>query len=219
MGRFFYLMGKSASGKDTMYQGILGRMQGRLERLVIYTTRPIREGEEDGREYHFVDEEELVRLRNTGAIIEERVYHTINGPWYYFTAAEAPGNRAARQPGRNVATGDEKGSREMDRLGIGTLESFVKLRDYYGKEKVFPIYIEADDIDRLQRAIKREQKEAHPNYKEVCRRYLADEEDFSEEKLRAAGIRRRFRNQDREACLQEICGYIEEVLSAAPHDE
>lgn len=52
MGKLFYIMGKSASGKDTIYQRLLRNPEFSLERLVIYTTRPIRDGELDGREYH-----------------------------------------------------------------------------------------------------------------------------------------------------------------------
>ena len=39
---------------------------------------------------------------------------------------------------------------------------------------------------------------------ELCRRFLADEADFSEEKLSEAGIVKRFQNDDLERCLQEI---------------
>ena len=42
MGKLFYIMGKSASGKDTIYQRLLRNPEFSLERLVIYTTRPIR---------------------------------------------------------------------------------------------------------------------------------------------------------------------------------
>ena len=41
-------------------------------------------------------------------------------------------------------------------LIIGTLESYLKIRDYFGKEKVVPIYIEVEDGERLSRALNRE---------------------------------------------------------------
>ena len=52
MGKIFYLMGKSSSGKDTIYKELL---QGfpKMKRIVLYTTRPRREGECDGVEYFF----------------------------------------------------------------------------------------------------------------------------------------------------------------------
>ena len=62
MGKIFYLMGKSASGKDTIYKKVKEQMP-ELKTIVIYTTRPIREGEQNGREYHFVDDDKLKQLQ------------------------------------------------------------------------------------------------------------------------------------------------------------
>ena len=56
MHHIFYLMGKSASGKDTIYQKLLEHDTLGLAHIVLYTTRPIREGEAEGREYYFTDE-------------------------------------------------------------------------------------------------------------------------------------------------------------------
>lgn len=58
MGKIYYLMGKSSSGKDTLYKEILSRMP-EIKTVTLYTTRPIRDGERDGVEYHFVSEETL----------------------------------------------------------------------------------------------------------------------------------------------------------------
>ena len=68
-----------------------------------------------------------------------------------------------------------------------------------------PLYIEAEDRIRLERAMRREEKQPHPKYAEMCRRYLADEEDFSEKKLAEAGIDRRYANNGAlSACVEEI---------------
>lgn len=193
MGKIFYIMGKSASGKDHIYEALLREQKLELEPLVLYTTRPIRKNEQDGREYHFVDEETLVKLRLAGRIIEERVYDTAFGPWYYFTADAGQ----IRLESRNY-------------LGIGTLESFQNMQQYFGKEKICPVYVETEDGIRLQRALDREKKQERPAYREMCRRFLADCEDFSEEKLRQAGITGRFRNNGAlEDCVREIIRYIE----------
>ena len=72
-----------------------------------------------------------------------------------------------------------------------------------------PILIELDDGVRLQRALDREKTQKYPKYQELCRRYLADEEDFSEEKVKAAEIEERFYNDDLETCLSKIKAYIE----------
>ena len=53
MGKIFYIMGKSSSGKDTIYSRLLQDSELGLSRIVLYTTRPMREGETEGKEYHF----------------------------------------------------------------------------------------------------------------------------------------------------------------------
>ena len=63
MGKIFYIMGKSSSGKDSIYRQLEADQELVLRRLVIYTTRPIRDGEENGREYFFVDENKLKEFR------------------------------------------------------------------------------------------------------------------------------------------------------------
>ena len=82
MGKIYYLMGKSASGKDHIYENLIQETALDLKPFVLYTTRPIRSGEQDGREYFFVDEKRLSELREAGKIIEERMYSTVQGPWY-----------------------------------------------------------------------------------------------------------------------------------------
>lgn len=191
-GRIFYLMGKSATGKDHVFRALAKDGSLALSPLVIYTTRPMREGEKNGREYYFTDEAGLARLREAGRVIEERVYRTVDGPWYYFTADDGQIDLAGRSY-----------------IGIGTLESFRKIRDYYGRGIVLPVYIETEDGIRLERSLRRERKQEHPNYAEVCRRFLADTEDFSPEKIREAGIDRVFENNGKlEDCIEEVRAYI-----------
>ena len=79
------------------------------------------------------------------------------------------------------------------------------------KEKVYPIYIQVEDEQRL-RAIKREKKQEHPILGGMPQ-IFADEEDFSEEKLQAAGITQRFlNNADREICMDKVASYIGTIL-------
>lgn len=195
MGKIFYMMGKSSSGKDTILKRLLEDRTLGLSRMIMYTTRPIRTGETDGVEYHFVDEETMYRLAEEGKVIEERTYPTKLGPWHYFT----------------VDDGQVDISRHSF-AAMGTLESYVQMRNYYGKETVFPIYIEVDDGVRLKRAVEREQGEENPHYAEVCRRFLADETDFSEENLKKAGIKRRFKNETLEKTVDEVKRYCMERL-------
>ena len=86
MGKIFYIMGKSSSGKDTIYNRLRTDETLELSKLILYTTRPMREGEMQGREYHFVQEERFCRLKEDGKVIESRTYETVYGPWTYFTA-------------------------------------------------------------------------------------------------------------------------------------
>ena len=69
MGKIFYLMGKSSSGKDSLFKKIKERIP-ELKNIILYTTRPIREGEQNGVEYHFVDENKLQELEKRGCVIE-----------------------------------------------------------------------------------------------------------------------------------------------------
>lgn len=193
MSKIFYLMGKSASGKDTIYKKIRERMP-ELKTIVIYTTRPIREGETEGVEYHFVDEHKLQQFQKEDKVIELREYHTVHGIWKYFTV------------------NDGQFDADENYIAIGTLESYKGLRDYLGKEKLVPIYIEVEDGIRLERALARERAQKEPKYEELCRRFLADAEDFSEDKLEKMGITRRFFNTDVEKCVDEIVLGIREKL-------
>ena len=61
---------------------------------------------------------------------------------------------------------------------IGTLESYKEMCIYFGEENLLPIYIEVSDGMRLERALKREHLQQNPKYAEMCRRFLADEQDF-----------------------------------------
>ena len=185
-------MGKSSSGKDTIYKEMLKREQLNLQKIVLYTTRPVRAGEQEGVQYHFVDDIKAQDLQTAGKVIEMREYHTFHGLWKYFTVDD----------GQIDLSGN-------DYLIIGTIESFVKTKAYFGEDKVMPIMIELDDGVRLQRALDRERSEDHPKYEEMCRRFLADATDFSKEKKEEAGIAKEFYNNDLEQCLKEIEEYIQ----------
>ena len=180
-------MGKSASGKDHIYARLAAHKELALKKLVLYTTRPIRAEEENGKQYYFVTDEKLEEFRSQGNLIEARAYQTVHGIWTYFTADDGQVNLE-----------------KNDYLGIGTLESYMQMREYYGEEAFCPIYIEVEDGERLARALSRERSQKIPRYEEMCRRFLADQEDFSEEKIAAAGIRRRFLNINLEECVEEI---------------
>ena len=69
MSKIYYLMGKSSTGKDTIYKELRKRMP-QLKNVTIYTTRPRREGEKEGEEYFFTDETELEKFKTEGRLME-----------------------------------------------------------------------------------------------------------------------------------------------------
>lgn len=196
MGKIFCFMGKSASGKDTIYKELIKRNVVPVSTIIPCTTRPIRQGEKNGVEYFFYTEDQLERLQKQGKIIELRQYNTIYGVWKYFTADDGQIDLSRK-----------------DYMMIGTLEAYLKLREYYGADCVVPIYIDLDDGERLQRALNRERQQENPKYAELCRRFLADDRDFSPEKFEEAGFVQCFYNENVKNTVVEIEEYMKQILS------
>ena len=195
MGKLIVLMGKSATGKDTIYKLLQANESLNLQQLVPYTTRPMRAGERDGEAYHFVTEEEFHGLLEEGRVIEHRSYHTIHGLWRYFTVEDAQLDLA-----------------HHSYLLIGTLEAYVSIVKHFGSDKVIPVLVTLDDGVRLDRALTRERQQEHPKYEEMCRRFLADSADYAQDKIDAAGIHRVFENISSQETAEEISSYIKEQL-------
>ena len=195
MGKIFYIIGPSASGKDSLARAVLARFPEELRTVVMSTTRPIRSGETDGENYHFLTPETFAKLKAAGKVIESRCYQTVYGPWIYATI--------------DSSIDLEQHSYVM----VGTLESYRQTRCYFGEDKVVPLYIELDKGLRLQRALDRERRQEEPKYTEMCRRFLADEKDFSDEKIAACGFPRVYVNDDFDTCVEELCRTVREALS------
>lgn len=192
MAKIYVLMGKSSSGKDTIYSELRKMAELNLKSITMYTTRPMRVGEENGREYFFTDENNVRNLEENNRIIELRAYNTVHGIWKYFTADD----------GQIDKDSDSK------YLIIATLEAYEKYVEYYGNDMIVPIYIEIDDKTRIHRALTREDSQDEPKYAEMCRRFLADEQDFSNEKIEKAGIVKRYNNINLNECISEIANDI-----------
>lgn len=195
MGKIICLMGKSASGKDTLYHQVLADKTLGLRRVVSYTTRPIRAGEENGQAYYFCNEAELERQRQAGRVIEERMYRTVAGPWHYFTLADEQ---------IDLTNGWY--------LLIATPQMVGSLRRFYGEQAVLAILVDLDDGERLSRALAREKRQERPNYAEVCRRFLADEEDFAPSVLAELAPIHRVVHENTDDCVKQIEDYIRSVL-------
>lgn len=159
MSKIFCLLGKSASGKDTVFREVI-KQTGVLP-FVTYTTRPIRKNEEEGREYFFVDDNYLDVVKKEGKLIESRTYNTTKGIWTYFTAD-------------NIDT-------SKNYIIIATPFSFRDIKNYYQDKdvEVIGIYLNVRDDIRMQRAMNREKKQKNPDYEEICRRFITDFHDFA----------------------------------------
>lgn len=187
MGKIFCLMGKSSSGKDTIFKAINDDKDLDLKPIISYTTRPKRINETDGIEYFFINKDELSKFERENKVIEKRVYHTVHGDWFYGTINDG-----------------QIDLNKNNYILITTLESYKSLRDYFGNDKVFPFYIDIEDGIRLERALEREKRQDKPNYDELCRRFLADNKDFSAENLSNLDINKFYINEDLKNCINDI---------------
>lgn len=188
VGKIFCLMGKSSSGKDTISRKLLQDEELNLKSVIPYTTRPMRHNESQGLEYHFVAEDLLAHYRKIGKIIEQRDYNTIKGRWSYST----------------IDDGQINLSQDNYYLLIATLESYRNLQSYFGALNVIPLYIEVDDGVRLLRALEREKQQSEPNYEELCRRFLADNNDFGKQQLEDFGVQKYYPNQNIKECTDNL---------------
>lgn len=193
MGKVFYIIGKSASGKDSVYKSLLSHYWDMRE-IKMYTTRPMREGEVNGKEYIFISDEELDNYINEGKVFEVRTYETVNGLWCYGTLMD-----------------ESFDIKNNNYLGIGTLESFKNLR-YKLKGNIVPIMIDISDSVRLKRSISREDGQLNPDYNEICRRFLSDSRDFSEDKLKDIDNLVRINNEGSlEDTVRAVCEVIDSL--------
>ena len=124
MRNIIAIMGKSSSGKDSIYRILSDDTDFQFQNIVPYTTRPMRYGEFNGVEYFFPDEEEFQRLKSSGKIIEDRAYNTVMGIWRYFTVND-----------------DQFNCNDKDFIMICTLETYEKMIEYMPYHNFIPIYI------------------------------------------------------------------------------
>ncbi len=146
------LVGKSAAGKDSIAY-LLSKQDG-WHNVVSCTTRPMREGEKDGVNYHFLSAEEFAQKVVNGDMLEATYFNN----WHYGTM------KSSLIDGVNVGVWNPE--------GYDCLRETVK----FDKDvKLLPYYIKCEDKTRLLRSLNREQ---HPDVHEIVRRFQADEEDF-----------------------------------------
>ena len=156
------LCGKSASGKDTLLNELV--KSGEFESLISTTSRPMRDGETDGKEYHFVSREEFEKRLAEGKFIEHRSYNTLVGgnpdTWYYGM------EKRDLDPNKNY-------------LVILDLEGAKAFQQVYGKDNTLAVFVEAPDAIRTDRAMSR----GSFDESEWERRLADDNIKFSEENV------------------------------------
>ena len=155
MEKIFAIVGKACAGKDTIVKELAKSKN--ISIATSFTTRPKREGETDGIEYNFITKECFLQKILNKEVVEFTSYTVANGEvWYYGLTKE-----------------------ELERddyiLVIVNPAGVKTLKEKYG-DKIDTIYITADDKTRLRRYLDRDTSN---NVAECCRRFLADEKDFS----------------------------------------
>ncbi len=151
------LVGYSASGKDTIKEHLIERG---LEPILSYTTRPMRDGEEEGKQYHFISNEEFKQMEEKGLFLESRTFETsVDGKaetWRYATPF--------------VQIEEEK-----DYVMIKDLSGAIDILMKYGREDVVIFHLDVDSEERYKRAVSR----GSFDKTEWKRRELADREKFT----------------------------------------
>jgi guanylate kinase len=179
--KIFIVLGKSASGKDTVFQKICQKCN--ITPITYYTTRPRRANEVDGKDYFYVTDDYIKEAERQGTLIEKREYNTVNGLWTYATINDG-----------QFAT-DKNSIIVLPPKGY---ESFV---EYFGTNRIVPIFIYVPDGIRLRRSIARDEKQTIPNYLETCRRFLSDAEDFKNFTVDESFV---FENDNVDECVENI---------------
>lgn len=146
------LIGEAGSGKDTLLQNIL-KKSNELHEIISYTTRPPREGEVDGINYHFLTEEQFKQKINDGEMLETSCFND----WFYGT-----GYNSLRSDCVNIGVFNPNG-----------IDSMIAHKDVY----VVAYYVRANEKQRLLRQLNREE---NPNVREIIRRFTADLLDFED---------------------------------------
>lgn len=90
----FVISGPSGSGKSTLVQRFLAE-DGKASFSVSHTTRPMRKGEVEGRDYYFVDIDRFQKMIDAGGFAE---FAQVHGNYYGTSRAEL----AAKGKGRDV---------------------------------------------------------------------------------------------------------------------
>lgn len=151
------VMGQAGAGKDSFVNAIIkGNYLSLAKPIISCTTRPIRENEQDGVNYHYLTNEEFAEQVVNGEMLEATVFNN----WCYGTSTKNLDKNAIN-------------------LGVFNPEGVEILRGYDNIDLIV-IYIVADDKVRLLRQLNREE---HPDCNEIVRRFGTDKQDFRETRI------------------------------------
>ena len=144
-------IGKSGSGKTQIVNELV--KQG-YKKIITYTTRPIRENERPEEDYHYITEEDFLKKINDGFFAEWEGFDTVEGRWYYGSAAE-----------------DYIEDVHEDKIVSLNPRALVKIQEKF--PNIHSIYIYANRESISERLKNRKDKKA-----EVVRRMSMDDLDF-----------------------------------------
>lgn len=145
-------IGEAGAGKDSLMQAVLEAAPW-LHEIISCTTRPMREGEQEGVNYFYLTKEQFAEKVLNMEMLEATCFND----WFYGTALQSLDPTTV-----NVGVFNPDG---IDAL----LESpMVNVKVYY---------VKATDKNRLIRQLNREE---NPDVDEIIRRFKADRDDFSD---------------------------------------
>lgn len=148
------LLGKSASGKDTVVNNLIHNYYG-YEKIITWTTRPMRPGEKQDLTYHFTDDEDFEEKIEEGFFAEWKKYNSVFGTWYYGTAVQDITNNP------------------NNKIIILTPSGYEDIKEYIINEEILSVY-----LDSSLRTLYKRLKFRGDNPKEIKRRLLHDIKDF-----------------------------------------
>ncbi len=192
-------IGPSSSGKDFFYRKATKKYN--LKEITLYTTRPKRNGEIDGREYFFISDKEMDELDVNNNLVERRDYNTKHGIWSYATR------------------GDDIDYIKDNYIVINTWEGYQKYIEYFGMDNVIPIYIDVNYNTRIERAIKREMKQENPKYNELRRRFIFDRVDFKREYIEKYNPIIIDNNKTKEYALKQLYDNLDEIFNVKKYNK
>ena len=147
------LFGKAGSGKDTILRALVNKFPDRYNEIVSCTTRPPREGEQEGINYYFLTVDQFTEKVLNGDMLEATEFNN----WHYGTALSSLSTDKI-----NVGVFNPEGIRCLME------DNFVDLTIYY---------VQTSNKERLIRQLNREE---NPDIQEIIRRFSTDEQDFKD---------------------------------------